>query len=86
MNWAATRRLDFIDWRLAARGEVRRADIVRVFGVSVPQASIDLSAFTAEHPGSMRYDTHRKCYVRDRGSRCRAHRYDAAWEIEDRIP
>ena len=35
-------------------------DLVNRFGVSVPQASVDLRNFDAKHPGAMRYDKTRK--------------------------
>jgi hypothetical protein len=63
MTWSSDRRLDFIDWCLAIRGEVQRADISGVFGVSTPQASIDIAAFERVHPGAMRYDKTAKRYV-----------------------
>ena len=63
MTWASDRRLDFIDHCLALRGEVQRADIMRVFGVSEAQASQDISAFGREHPGAMSYDKSAKRYV-----------------------
>lgn len=63
MTWATDRRLDYIDRCLAIRGEVRRADLVDAFGVSVAQASADLNAFIAAHPDRMAYDKTRKAYV-----------------------
>jgi hypothetical protein len=63
MNWSQARRLDYIDWRLALIGEVRREHLMTVFGVSMPAASATLGEFAAAHPGAMRYDKSRKCYV-----------------------
>ena len=63
MTWATDRRLDFIDWCLARQGEVQRGDLVAEFGVSQQQASADLGAFEAAHPGAMNYDKSRKRYV-----------------------
>lgn len=63
MSWATDRRLDYIDWCLALRGEVQRGDIMATFSVSQAQASADLSAFERAHPGAMRYDKSAKRYV-----------------------
>ena len=63
MTWSKERRLDYIDWRLFVHGEVQRDDIVRTFGVSMSQASADLSAFEREHPEVMSYDRSAKRYV-----------------------
>lgn len=61
--WAVERRLDFIDWRLAERGEVQRRDIMTLFGVSDVQASIDINEFLAAYPDTATYDKSRKRYV-----------------------
>jgi hypothetical protein len=63
MNWAQSIRLDYIDWRLGAHGSVRRSHIQDTFGVSQAQASADLAAFEAAHPGAMQYDRNAKQYV-----------------------
>ena len=68
MNWAQSIRIDFIDWRLGLHGSVRRSHISDTFGVSESQASADLSAFEATHPGAMRYDKNAKQYVPARTS------------------
>jgi len=63
MSWALDRRLDYIDWRLARHGEVRRQHLIDAFGISMPQASADLASFDAAHAGAMEYDKSRKVYV-----------------------
>lgn len=63
MSWATDRRLDYIAWRLADHGAIRRDDLMRVFGVSMPQASADLGAFDRAHPGAMVYDKSAKQYA-----------------------
>ncbi len=62
MNWAAARRIDFIDGRLATYGEIRREHITTAFGVSVMQASKDLGAYRMLYPGVIIYDPKRKLY------------------------
>ncbi len=44
-------------------GTVNRRDLIRKFGISQPQASVDLRRFDEAHPGAMRYDKSRKSYV-----------------------
>lgn len=63
MTWATDRRLDTIDWLLLMEGSVRRGDLIEIFGVSMSQASHDLTEFASAHPGAMRYDKSGKQYV-----------------------
>lgn len=63
MRWAQQHRLAFIGHRLLASGTVNRRDLMRKFGISQPQASVDLRRFDEAHPGAMRYDKTRKTYV-----------------------
>lgn len=43
-------------------GRVNRADLMRRFGISVPQATNDLREYQARAPGNLRYDTREKAY------------------------
>lgn len=63
MTYFTSLRQDFIDWRLAAHGEVQRADLMRIFGVSLPQASVDINEFLAARPAAIQYDKTRRRYV-----------------------
>lgn len=63
MRWAEQQRLAFIGERLLAGTTVNRKDIMEKFSVSTPQASLDLRHFDERHPGAMKYDNRRKCYV-----------------------
>ncbi len=63
LRWGAKQRLEFIEFRLYWDGAVNRADITRQFGVSVPQASSDLSAYQRIAPENTRYDTRVKKYL-----------------------
>lgn len=56
-------RVAFIGHELDAKGAVNRAEIVAEFGVSVPQASADFSAYQRLFPSRMTYDKTRKAYV-----------------------
>lgn len=48
---------------LKDHGRVNRSDLIRVFGISAPQASKDLTSITELWPGAMRYDPKAKAYV-----------------------
>lgn len=63
ISWSVERRLEFIDFRLYWEGQVNRSDLVTFFGVSVPQASADLTRYQAEAPRNVAYDKSRKTYV-----------------------
>lgn len=62
LRWGIERRLEFIEFRLFWEGGVNRSDITRFFGVSVPQASKDLSHYQEIAPHNMRYDRSLKRY------------------------
>jgi len=63
MRWGVEKRLEFIEFRLFWEGGINRADIMEQFGVSVPQASKDLSLYEQKAPGNLAYDKRQKCYV-----------------------
>lgn len=62
-SWGAERRLQFIDFRLRWEGRINRADLTDHFGVSVPQASLDISKYTELAPINLEYDRSSKTYV-----------------------
>lgn len=62
LSWGVERRLEFIEFRLYWEGAVNRADITRHFGVSVPQASKDLSLYQELANDNMAYDKSEKHY------------------------
>lgn len=61
--WSVEQRLEFIDFRLFWEGHVNRADLVDYFGVSVPQASGDLTHYQEQAKGNAVYDKTRKTYI-----------------------
>lgn len=61
-GWFKERRLDYIDWRLLIYGSIRRADLMRVFSISIAQASHDLRDFRRLAPRAMWYDLSAKTY------------------------
>lgn len=63
MRWGAERRLEFIEFRAFWDGGVNRSDLKEQFGISVPQASADLSAYQELAPGNIEYNSSQKQYV-----------------------
>lgn len=62
LRWGVEQRLEFIEFRLFWEGGVNRSDITRFFGVSVPQASKDLTQYQELAPDNVRYDRSEKRY------------------------
>lgn len=62
-RWGVERRLEFIEFRLFWEGGVNRSDIVSAFGVSVPQASKDLTLYQERAPQNAIYDKSAKRYI-----------------------
>jgi len=63
MRWGAEQRLEFIEFRAFWEGGVNRSDITERFGVSVPQASNDLTQYRELEPANLHYDSSVKRYV-----------------------
>lgn len=63
LKWGVERRLEFIEFRLFWEGSFNRADLAGAFGVSIPQASKDLTLYQERAPGNMKYDTRGKRYI-----------------------
>lgn len=64
MNFAQKYRLVWIDAALANGSAIRSADLCEAFGISVPQASKDLSAYREQYGDLIAYDRPSKCYRR----------------------
>lgn len=62
-RWGAAQRLEFIEFRAFWEGGVNRSDITDRFGVSVPQASNDLTQYRELAPANLIYDASAKRYV-----------------------
>ncbi|MET3842044.1 WYL domain-containing protein [Bradyrhizobium sp. OAE829] len=62
LRWGVEQRLEFIEFQLFWEGRLNRADITRYFGVSVPQASKDLSQYQELAPDNVVYDRSEKRY------------------------
>lgn len=67
MRWGVEKRLEFIEFRLFWEGGINRADIIDRFGVSVPQASKDLTLYEEKAPGNLQYDKSAKRYKASAG-------------------
>ena len=62
-RWGQERRLEFIDFRLHWEGRVNRSDLTEFFRISIPQASLDFSAYQELAPDNMVYDRTERAYV-----------------------
>ena len=62
-GWSERQRLLFVERLLFWRGTINRRDLCDHFGISLPQATKDLVAYTTLNAGACQYDVRRKCYV-----------------------
>ena len=62
-NWGQERRLQFIDFRLRWESRINRGDLSTHFGVSTPQASLDIARYLELAPHNLKYDRSSKTYV-----------------------
>lgn len=62
-RWGQQRRLEFIDFRLYWDGRINRADLTDHFGISVPQASLDLARYQEIAPQNLTYERREKVYL-----------------------
>lgn len=56
-------RLNFIEWRLFWEGHLNRSDVENQFGISTPQASVDLKHYREATDGNIKYDATRKQFI-----------------------
>ncbi len=64
LRWGVERRLEFIEFRLFWEGHVNRGDLMGAFGVSVNQASTDLSRYIGMAAENIAYDKRARSYIR----------------------
>lgn len=62
-QWFKNTRQEFILATLKQFGQIRRADLMRQFDISMLQASIDISEFLAANPAIVEYDVRGKTYI-----------------------
>ncbi|MCA3451753.1 MAG: WYL domain-containing protein [Rhodobacter sp.] len=67
LRWGVEQRLEFIEFRMFWKGHVNRSDVMTQFGLSVNQASSDLSRYIGLDPYNMDYDHSLRTYVRQSG-------------------
>jgi len=60
---AIGQRLEFIEWRLFWEGHVNRSDLEARFGISTPQASVDLRTYREAAGANIEYNATEKRYV-----------------------
>lgn len=61
-SWFVRQRQEWIAETIEIFGFINREHIERKFGVSTPQASMDLRQFQTEHPGAIEYNRSSKRY------------------------
>ncbi len=62
-RWGQERRLEFIDVRLRWDGRINRSDLTTFFGISVPQASLDIARYVELAPDNAVYDRSARVYL-----------------------
>lgn len=62
-RWGQDRRLAFIDFRLRWDGRINRSDLTDFFGISVPQASLDIARYIELAPQNLVYDRRSRVYL-----------------------
>ena len=65
------RRFEYMDWKLFWEGQLNRSDLEGMFGISTPQASVDLREYRAGLEEGVRYDATAKAFVPDRSFKAR---------------
>lgn len=61
-TYAVEQRLRFIDFLLCHYGTLNRSAIMDYFGISMPQAALDIAAYIKHAPNNTVYDKSAKTY------------------------
>ena len=64
MKYAVEQRLKFIDFLVSHYGSINRSALVDYYGISIPQASLDLRDYMKLAPSNLIYDKVLKTYTR----------------------
>ena len=64
LNWGAERRNAFIEFRVFWHGRINRSDLMETFGISLQQASLDLTGYSDKWKRNLGYDKSQRAYVR----------------------
>ena len=78
VNWSVERRYEFIEFRLYWQGNINRSDLMEAFGISVQQASKDLTNYIEGRKSNLTYDKRLRTYLRGKNFRPRYFQPDAA--------
>lgn len=65
MRWFQRHRMEWITETLRVFGYINREHLELKFGISTPQASVDLQQFQKLHPDAIVYNTSSKRYERN---------------------
>ncbi|MCZ8182412.1 MAG: WYL domain-containing protein [Beijerinckiaceae bacterium] len=60
--WTQSRRFEFIEWKLFWEGALNRSDVEETFGISTPQASVDLRHYREIAGNNIEYDATTKAF------------------------
>ena len=63
VRWGQWQRFEFIEWRAYWVGRINRGDLEERFGVSTPQASLDLRGYQDAAPNNIEYNATEKAYL-----------------------
>lgn len=66
-KWSQEKRLRFIDFRLYWERQINRFDLTKFFGISIPQASLDIAKYNELTSNNAIYDASFKIYQTTRG-------------------
>lgn len=78
MNWNVERRYEFIEFRLYWQGNINRSDLMEAFGISIQQASKDLTNYIEGRKSNLTYDKRLRTYLRGKNFKPRYFQPDAA--------
>lgn len=62
-RWTQSRRYEFLEWKMFWEGQVNRSDLERAFGISTPQASVDLRNYKELADDNIEYNSTEKAYL-----------------------
>jgi hypothetical protein len=63
VKWGQQRRLEFVDFRLRWEGCINRKALMDFFGISTPQASLDIAKYIELAPENLHYDRTSRMYL-----------------------
>lgn len=78
VNWNVERRYEFIEFRLYWQGNINRSDLMEAFGISVQQASKDLTNYIEGRKTNLIYDKRLRTYLRGKNFKPRYFQPNAA--------